>query len=125
MYNAAMEPVTTSVASQPPSEITGRQTGRRAAGPWASMWGELKNPRTVIEIIGIIIGITGIVIAIILYVKGEKYGEISMYVDQIQIFDKTRSGVVPLTVLDSAGRTIDNNVYVASAVTLEFWKRRD
>jgi hypothetical protein len=78
------------------------------------MWDELKRPATTLWVIGIIISI---MIALYFYKKGEKFGQIAIDVEQIQVFDKTRSGVVPLTVLDSAGRAIDNNVY-ATSVTI-------
>ena len=75
------------------------------------MWDELRRPATALWAIGIIISI---IIALYFYKKAERVGQIVIDVEQIQIFDRTRSGVVPLTVLDSAGHTIDNNVYAAS-----------
>jgi hypothetical protein len=59
------------------------------------MWDELRRPATALWAIGIIISI---IIAIYFYKKAEKFGQIVIDVEQIQIFDKTRSGVVPLTV---------------------------
>jgi hypothetical protein len=75
------------------------------------MLDELKRPATALWVIGIIISI---ITAVYFYKKSEKFGQISMDMEQIQVFDKTRGGVVPLTVLDSAGRAIENNVYAAS-----------
>ena len=92
----------------PPPEIAAR------TGCWASLWSELKNPGTATGVIGIVIGVIGIVLAIYFHYKSEKFSEVEMFVEQIQVFDKTKSGVVPLRVLDASGNQIDNNILAAS-----------
>src|SRR5687768_12912395 len=72
---------------------------------------DFKRP---INVISIGIGVLGIFLAIYLAIKGEKSGQISMSVEQIQVFDKTRVGQLPLRVIDAAGNPIKENVYAAN-----------
>ena len=97
------------MTSEPPPPVIAARTGC-----WASLWSELKNPGTATGVIGIVIGVIGIVLAIYFHYKSEKFSEVEMFVEQIQVFDKTKSGVVPLRVLDAFGNQIDNNIFAAS-----------
>ena len=60
-------------------------------------WGEeLRRPTNIIAIVVGIFGVlVGTVIAIYFYYKGQLAGEITMRVDQVQVFDKTRLGAAP------------------------------
>jgi hypothetical protein len=76
---------------------------------------ELKKPANVIGIILAIIGIfAGAITGLYFYRKGEKAGRMAMYVEQIQVIDKTKLGGTPLRILDKSGNAIEDNVYVAS-----------
>jgi hypothetical protein len=76
---------------------------------------ELKKPANVIGIMLAVIGIlAGAITGFYFYRKGEKAGRMAMYVEQIQVIDKTKLGETPLTILDKSGNAIDDNVYVAS-----------
>jgi hypothetical protein len=76
---------------------------------------ELKKPANVIGIVLAIVGIlSGAITGLYFYRKGEKVGEMAMYVEQIQVIDKTKLGETPLKILDKSGNPIKDNVYVAS-----------
>jgi hypothetical protein len=76
---------------------------------------ELKKPATAIGVVLAIIGVfAGVIIALYFYKKGEKAGQMAMYVEQIQVIDKTKLGETPLKILDKSGNVIEDNVYVAS-----------
>jgi hypothetical protein len=79
------------------------------------MWDELRRPATLIAIVLAIVSVLfGGITSLYFYKKGERFGRVAFDVEQIQIFDKTRMGAVPLTVLDASGAVIDNNVYAAN-----------
>ncbi len=78
-------------------------------------WAELRRPATAIPTaIAIVLFVAGVLVSFYFYQKAEKHGEVIFKVEQVQIFEKQRAGVVPLTVYDDAGRIIDNNIYAAS-----------
>jgi hypothetical protein len=81
-------------------------------------WGdEFRKPSNIIALGTAIVGIVaGLLIGLYFYYKGERFGQISMGVDQVQVFDKTRMGHIPLKILDAAGRIITENVFVANVV---------
>jgi hypothetical protein len=93
---------------RPPEDGVGRLT---------SMWEEIRRQATAIAIaLAVISTVAGILASLYFYLKGEKHAEIAFKVEQVQVFDKTHVGVVPLTVRDEAGNTIDNNVYAANII---------
>jgi hypothetical protein len=76
---------------------------------------ELKKPANLIGIVLAIVSIlASAVTALYFYKKGEKAGQITMYVEQIQVIDKTKLNETPLKILDKWGNAIEDNVYVAS-----------
>lgn len=79
------------------------------------MWEELKRPATMIGIaVGVIGIVTGIVTSVYFYIKAQARPEIALNIEQVQVFDKNRTGPMPLTVRDEAGQVIDNNVLAAN-----------
>jgi hypothetical protein len=80
------------------------------------MWREeLKRPATAIAIVLAVVSmVAGIFTSLYFYQIAEKIGKAAIYVEQVQVFDKTRTRDVPLRVLDASGQPINNNVYAAS-----------
>jgi hypothetical protein len=64
------------------------------------MWEGLKKKSE--TVIGIAIGAVGIIIGILtsayFYIKAQARPEITFNVEQVQVFDKNRTGPIPLTV---------------------------
>jgi hypothetical protein len=76
---------------------------------------ELKKPPTLIGVIVALIGIiAGGLISFYFYNKSEKTGRIAIVVEQVQVFDKTNIGQLPLRVLDVKGNVITDNVFAAN-----------
>jgi hypothetical protein len=79
---------------------------------WAE---ELRRPATIISlVIGAVGTIAGTLSSLYFYEKGEKAGRISIAVEQVQVFDKSRIGQLPLRVLDTAGNVVTDNVFAAN-----------
>ena len=79
------------------------------------LWNELRRPSTAVAIGLLVISVVaGVITSLYFYEKGRMVGQVAFQVEQVQVFDKTRGGVLPLTVLDSAGRVVENNVYAAN-----------
>jgi hypothetical protein len=79
------------------------------------LWDELRRPSTAVAIGFCVISIiAGVVTSLYFYEKGRMVGQVAFQVEQVQVFDKTRGGVLPLTVIDSVGRVVENNVYAAN-----------
>src|SRR5204863_9497101 len=75
----------------------------------------LRQPAHLISsAVGLIGILAGGLIAVYFYNKSEKAGRVAVLVEQVQIFDKTRLGQLPLRVLDVSGNLITDNVFVAS-----------
>lgn len=72
---------------------------------------ELRRPANIMAIVGI--AASGL-ISLYFYNSSERAGEISIRVDQVQVFDKNRMGELPLRLLDATGAIITNNVYAAN-----------
>ena len=82
---------------------------------------ELKRPATAVAVeIAVIFAVIGFGVSLYFYYKGIRVGQVSYYVEQVQVFDRKRvtsPGSVtafPLTVLDAHGQPIEDNVYAAS-----------
>src|SRR5262245_4057542 len=82
---------------------------------------ELKRPATAVAVgIAVIFAIVGFGVSLSFSYKGLRVGEVSYYVDQVQMFDRKRVlspgsvGTFPLTVIDAHGQPIEENVYAAS-----------
>jgi hypothetical protein len=82
---------------------------------------ELKRPTTAIAIaIAVITTAVSIAASLLFYYRGIRAGQVSYYVEQVQVVDRTRiiapsgASIPPLTVLDAYGRPIQDNVYAAS-----------
>jgi hypothetical protein len=79
------------------------------------MWDEIRRPATAIAIgLAVVSIIAGIVTSLYFYQKSEKTGKISFQIEQIQIYEKNRAGIIPLTVHDEAGNIIDDNIFAAN-----------
>jgi hypothetical protein len=79
------------------------------------MWDELHRPATAITFS---LFLASTAIAIYLYHLGERFSRISFAVEQVQIYDKTRAGPLPITIHDVSGNTIEDNIFVA---TITIW----
>src|SRR4051794_14248113 len=81
------------------------------------MWDELRRPATLIAVTLFLLSvIIGILTSLYFYIKSEKVGQVAFSVEQIQIFDNTRAGVLPLTVLDASGARINSNIFAANVI---------
>jgi hypothetical protein len=79
------------------------------------LWDELRRPSTAVAIgLFVITVIAGVITSLYFYEKGRMVGQVAFQVEQVQVFDKTRGGVLPLTVVDAVGRVVENNVYAAN-----------
>jgi hypothetical protein len=79
-------------------------------------WGEeLRKPGNIIAIvIGAVGVIAGLLTGLYFYYQSEKAGQITMRVDQVQVFDKNRVGQLPLKIIDATGHLINENVFAAN-----------
>jgi len=82
---------------------------------------QLKRPATAVAVgIAVIFALIAFGVSLYFYYKGIRVGQVSYYVEQVQVFDRKRvtsPGSVtafPLTVLDAHGQPIEDNVYAAS-----------
>jgi len=76
---------------------------------------ELKRPGTIIAVALAALGISvGLAVAVYFYEKGRRVGQVAYQVDQVQVFDRERVAPIPLTLFDSEGHKITNNVYAAN-----------
>jgi hypothetical protein len=91
-----------------PTRVCGLSIAVRA------VWEELRRPSGILGVIGAILGVVGIIASWYFYHKTDKVGDISLMVEQIQVFDKNRLGILPLRVLNSNGDLIDDNVFAAN-----------
>jgi hypothetical protein len=103
-------------------EVVGALGYYRLSGPKrgarAHMWDEFRaahrTPSTLISYALAIIGLLGgACVSFYFYEKSLKFGEISMAVDELQVFDRDRMGILPLRITDAKGNPVTNNVYVA------------
>jgi hypothetical protein len=79
-----------------------------------SWWQELKRPATAITVaLAILTTAITIIVSLYFYHKAQRHAVIAFKVEQVQVFDKGRTGGFPLTILDAAGNRIDNNIYAA------------
>jgi hypothetical protein len=79
-------------------------------------WGEeLRKPGNIIAIvIGAVGVIAGLLTGLYFYYQSEKAGQITMRVDQVQVFDKNRVDQLPLKIIDATGHLINENVFAAN-----------
>lgn len=85
---------------------------------WSEWWSELRRPGTLIGISA------GIIIAFATWYLTRQNTELSFQISQIQVVNAVEGSVAsaPFTVLDSAGKRIQTNIYAAN---IAIWNSGD